>query len=120
MLTLQRTDDDIIRLTASGKLTKADYDRFVPEFERMTATGGPVRLLIELENFAGWELPAIWEDLKFDVRHQDDLGRVAIVGDKAWQAWGTRLSKPFFKADMRYFERDHEAKAKTWLLQEES
>jgi len=45
------------------------------------------------------------------------MDRVAIVGDRAWQEWGTRLSKPFFKAEMRYFERDKAADARAWLTE---
>lgn len=98
-----------------GRLARVDYDRFVPEFERIARAQGPLRLLIELDDFRGWDLPALWEELKFDTTHQNDMGRVAIIGDRAWQEWGTGLSKPFFKAEMRYFERDKAADARAWL-----
>jgi len=115
MLTMETDDSGIVLIRASGRLSKADYDRFVPEFERIARARGPVRMLIELDDFHGWDLPALWEDLKFDTTHQNDMGRVAIVGDKAWQEWGTRLSKPFFKAEMRYFDHGKAADARAWL-----
>ncbi len=117
MLTIERSDSDIFVIRASGKLSKSDYETFVPAFERVTAEHGPIRILIELEDFEGWELPALWEDLKFDMSHQDDIGRLALVGDRTWQEWGTRLSKPFFRAEMRFFRPEQRAEARSWLAQ---
>lgn len=115
MLTMETADSGIVLIKASGRLSKADYDRFVPEFERIARARGPVRMLIDLHDFHGWDLPGLWEDLKFDTTHQNDMGRVAIVGDRAWQEWGTRLSKPFFKAEMRYFDQNEARNAQAWL-----
>lgn len=115
MLEIETEDAGIVVVKVSGRLSKVDYDRFVPEFERIAGARGPLRLLIELDEFRGWDIAALWEELKFDTRHQDDLGRVAIVGDKTWQEWGTLLSKPFFKAQMRYFDRDEAVDPRSWL-----
>lgn len=115
MLTMETDDSGVVLIKASGRLSKADYERFVPEFERTVRARGPVRMLIELDDFHGWNLPGLWQELKFDTTHQNDMGRVAIVGDRGWQEWGTRLSKPFFKAEIRYFNRDQAAAARAWL-----
>jgi hypothetical protein len=116
MLTMETDDSGMVLIKASGRLSKADYDRFVPDFERIAGVRRPVRILIELDDFHGWDLPGLWQELKFDTTHQSDMGRVAIVGDRAWQEWGTRLSKPFFKAELRYFDRD-QADARAWLTE---
>ena len=112
---METDDSGIVLIKASGRLSKADYDRFVPEFERIARARGPVCMLIELDDFHGWDLPGPWEDLKFETTHQNDMGRVAIVGDRGWQEWGTRLSKPFFRAETRYFNREQAAAARAWL-----
>lgn len=106
---------DRVTIDVRGKLTKEDYDRFVPKFERLADNSGPLRLLIVLEDFQGWEPAALWEDVKFDVSHQDSFLKIAIVGKKDWEKWGTKLSKPFFDAPMRFFEQEDIAKAKEWL-----
>lgn len=116
MLTIETKDPGLVVVKVSGTLHKEDYDRFVPAFDRLRRERGPVRLLIELDDFRGWDLPGLWEDLRFDTTHQDDMGRVAVVGENVWQEWGTRLSTPFFKAEMRYFDHDRSAEARAWLL----
>ena len=106
--------DGLVRIVAGGTLVASDYDSFEPFFERVaTRQAGPVPMLIELApDFSGWDLGGMWCDLKFDVGHKDRFGRIAIVGDKKWEEWGTKLSAPFFPStEMRFFtlERRHEA-----------
>ncbi|MEJ2501780.1 MAG: STAS/SEC14 domain-containing protein [Gemmatimonadota bacterium] len=113
-----RTKPDLIEILVRGTLEAADYDRLVPELERLAAERGALRVYIELSDFGGWEPEGLWRELKFDATHQDDLDRVAIVGEKAWEEWGTKLSKPFFKAETRYFTRGQEDRARAWLRSE--
>lgn len=115
MLTIERGDQDIIYVRASGKLTKPDYDRFREEFEKLARIEGPMRVLIDLKDFERWEIGGLWEDMKFDIAHHDDPGCVAVVGEREWEDWATRLAKPFFKAEMRYFERARAGEAREWL-----
>lgn len=114
MLDLQATPD-LVEIDASGKLSGADYDRLVPELERLASERGQLRLYIVLRDFRGWDLEGAWRDLKFDIEHQDEMDRIAIVGEKTWEKWGTKLSEPFFKADVRFFTPDHAAEARAWL-----
>lgn len=116
MMTIEHHPDDYLVLRASGKLTKADYDAGVPELENaMRLREGPVRLLILLEDFRGWDIGALWADLRFDAQHHADFERIAIVGDKRWQEWGTAFSKPFFGPKMRYFGQEQRPEAEAWL-----
>jgi hypothetical protein len=104
-----------VLIRASGRLTAADYAGFVPAFERLARSQGPLRVLLDLRDFRGWEAPALWDELKFDATHQDAFRRIAVLGDRRWQEWGTRLSRPFFRAEMRYFDRAEAGEAWSWL-----
>ena len=73
-------------------------------------------MVIELApDFAGWDLPGLWRDLKFDAHHQDSFGRIAIVGDAKWEEWGTKLSDPLIRAEMKFFESSQHQVAKSWV-----
>ena len=87
------------------------YEHFVPEFERLVRQHGKLRLLFDMAGFHGWEGGALWQDIKFDMKHFGDIERLAMVGETKWQlAW--RLCKPF-TADPDF---DHaEAGARKWL-----
>lgn len=116
MITIEHDTEDYLICRASGILSKADYDAAVPELENALAMRErPLRLLILLEDFRGWEVGAFWEDLKFDVKHGDDFGRIAVVGESKLEEWGTRLSKPFVGSEMRYFDQEDVSDALAWL-----
>src|ERR1035438_8356402 len=99
----------------SGKLAKADYEHFVPEFERLVRQHGKMRVLFDMAGFHGWEAGAMWEDIKFDMKHFADIERLAMVGEKKWQHGMATFCKPFTKATIRYFDHVDSAEARNWL-----
>ena len=99
----------------SGKLTHKDYRRFVPEFERLARQHGKIRVLFEMEDFHGWKAAALWEDIKFDLKHFADIERLAMVGDRRWQKWMSEFCRPFTTAEIRYFSRSAAVGARAWL-----
>lgn len=50
-----KAQPDLVEIDPSGKLTRADYGRLVPELERLAAERGALRLYIELRDFRGWD-----------------------------------------------------------------
>ena len=99
----------------SGKLVKADYGNFVLEFERLLKQHGKLRVLFDISGLRGWDGGALWEDIKFDVKHFADIERLAMVGEKKWQHAMAMFGKPFTTATIRYFQRSDAAEARKWL-----
>ena len=99
----------------SGKLAKADYEQFVPEFDRLVRQHGKLRVLFEMTGFHGWEAGALWEDTRFGIHHYADIEKIAMIGEKSWQQGMATFCKPFTKAKVRYFEHADIAAARTWL-----
>jgi hypothetical protein len=119
MIVIEHDREDFLVCRVSGTLTKADYDAAVPELENeLQLHGRPLRLMIVLEDFRGWEIEALWAELRFDIAHGDDFGRIAVVGESGLEEWGTRLSKPFFGSEVRYFDRSDRAAAAAWLSEQ--
>jgi hypothetical protein len=105
----------MLTVYVSGKLVKADYETFVPEFERLLRAHGRLRLLFDMAEFHGWEAAALWEDVKFDVKHFADIERIAMIGQNEWQKGMALFCKPFTTAKIRYFDRADADVARTWL-----
>jgi hypothetical protein len=105
----------VLSVHVSGKLAKADYEHFVPEFERLVQQHGKLRVLFDMTDFHGWEAGALWEDTKFAIHHFDDIARIAMVGEKKWQHGMASFCKPFTKATVRYFDHAGAAEARKWL-----
>ena len=107
----------VLAVHVSGKLTKEDYEHFVPEFERLVQQHGKLHLLFDMAGFHGWEAAALWEDTKFAVKHFSDIERLAMVGEKKWQHGMATFCKPFTKATIRYFDHANAAEARKWLAE---
>jgi hypothetical protein len=99
----------------SGKLAAADYEHFVPEFERLVGLHGKLDVLFDMIGFHGWTAGALWEDTKFAMHHFSDIDRLAVVGEKKWQKGMATFCKPFTKAKVKYFDHTDATKAREWL-----
>ena len=99
----------------SGKVGKADYKPFVPEFERLLQKHGKLRVMFDMTDFHGWDAGALWEDIKFDIKHFADIERLAMIGDKTWHQGMATFCKPFTKATIRYFDHADAVEARKWL-----
>lgn len=100
----------------SGELEAADYHPFVEEAEGLISEWGKLRILIELHEIFAFSLGALWEDLKFDLKHFHELERMAVVGESHWHIWMTELAKVFVAGEVRFFSSSHMAEARKWLL----
>lgn len=129
-------DGKVLVIQVSGKLVKADYEHFVPEFERRIERHGAVRLLFDMTEFHGREASARWEDAKPGIRPSTDIERMAMVGETRWQHGMTIFCKPFIRAAVncfdhvdlvsacadaraavRYFDHADLAQAHAWLVE---
>ena len=113
---INETDEGrTIEVRVSGKLVHEDYRHFVPEFERLAKQHGKLRVLFEMADFHGWDTAALWDDVKFDVKHFSDIERLAMVGDKRWEKAMAAFCRPFTTAKIRYFDRTALHEARSWL-----
>jgi hypothetical protein len=106
---------NVAEILVSGKLLPADYQSFTPEFERLVQKHGKLRVLFEMADFHGWGDGALWKEIKFDWKHLSDMERIAVAGDRKWEQMITALSRPFLKAETRYFDLHEISAAKIWL-----
>jgi len=109
------SSSNVLRVSVSGKLTTEDYALFVPEIEQQIAGNGKVRILFEMHDFHGWTAGALWEDVKFDLKHFRDIERIAMIGDKAWEHGMATFCRPFTTAKIRYFDREQADEAQKWI-----
>lgn len=111
----EKKDGKIIEVVITGKLQVSDYEYFVPQIEQAIKRHGKICILLQMVDFHGWSASALWEDLKFDVKHFRDVDRIAMVGDKSWEKGMAIFCKPFTTANIRYFDTSDLGKAQTWI-----
>lgn len=107
----------MLEVHVSGKLDKEAYELFVPSAERQIKENGKIRILFAMHDFHGWDAGAMWEDIKFDIKHFNDIERLAIVGESKWEKGMALFCKPFTMAKVRYFDHSEIDKAREWLTE---
>jgi hypothetical protein len=101
----------------SGKLHDEDYKQFVPLVDAEIAKEGKVNVLAQFQDFHGWDLHALWDDIKFSTTHCTKIDRIALVGDRKWEEWMAKVCKPFTRAKIRYFDAGDIEAARAWLAE---
>lgn len=110
--------DKVLEVEVTGKLNKEFYKQFAPAVDRQIEEFGKVRILFVMHDFHGWTVGAMWEDMKFDLKHWKDIERLAIVGESKWQQGMATFCKPFTKANIKYFEHDELDAAREWVAED--
>jgi len=105
----------VLEVQVSGKLSHEDYQQFVPEFERLIKEHGKISVLFEMSDFHGWAAKALWDDIKFDMKHFSHIERIAMVGDTKWEKGMSVFCRPFTTAKVRYFETTALEEARGWV-----
>ena len=105
----------LLTIHASGKLAKEDYEEFTPRVERLIKEHSKIRVLFDMEDFHGWTCGALWEDIKFDLKHFRHIERLAMVGDKKWEKWMANFCRPFTMAEIQYYDRGQADEARAWI-----
>ncbi|EAQ81730.1 SpoIIAA family protein [Blastopirellula marina] len=105
----------LLHVKVTGKLTKESYAIFTPKVDQLVQEHGKLRILFEMHDFHGWTAGALWDDIKFDMKHWRDIERLAIVGESKWEQGMATFCKPFTMAKIQYFDHTELDKAKSWV-----
>ncbi len=105
----------VATIRVSGKLTAEDYEQAMPELEQaISAANGALNAVIVLDDLRGWDLQALWKDLRFDIRHHDDFRRIAVVGQTDAERIGAKASGLLTGAKVEFFLLDEIDEAHAW------
>ena len=109
------TNSNILAIKASGKLSKEDFKDLEPTLKEFTTVSKDPHLIIILEYFKGWQdTAAFWKDLQLDIEYIKYFDRIAVIGDRKWQEWGTKLIDLITKVKMQFFSIDQAENAWKW------
>ncbi len=111
----EHAEGKIIEIQVSGRLTNEAYEAFLPDTEAKIKEFGKIRMLVILKDFHGWDAGALWEDVKFDLKHHGHFERLAIVGESKWEKGMATFCKPFTSATIQYFAIADVEKAREWI-----
>ena len=113
---IENVEAKLLEVRASGKLSADDYEKLEPGVDNLIENSGKIKILFIMRDFHGWEIGAVWEDIKFATKHCRDIERVAMVGEKTWEKWMATICKPFTMSSIKYFDAGEDEAAREWLV----
>jgi hypothetical protein len=106
----------IIRIGISGELDKSEVSQIQSAALQAIRRCGKISALFVLENFRGWKRGEAWGDVTFMAEHDEDIVKIAVVGEEQWRDLVYAfLAKGFRSAEIEYFLPGDLAKAQSWL-----
>ena len=110
--------ENLIVLRSSGLLMRQEVDSIKRQVcSRMRSHGKQFVMIFIDSSFADLEAFATWEDIEEDAFIQQNIVRLAVIGDLRWR---DRALLFFINAigcfQVDYFKTEHEPLARAWLL----
>ena len=112
---VENAEAKTLEVSVSGKLSADDYETLEPGVDKLIESSGKIKILFIMHDFHGWDLGAVWEDIKFATKHCRDIEKVAMVGEKTWEKWMATICKPFTMSKIKYFDAGEDDAARQWL-----
>lgn len=113
---IQESSGSLVSVKIKGILKKSELDQMQKVAEKAIEREGKVRILVTLDNFLGWERGDDWGDISFDIKHDKDIEKIAIVGDEKWRDLALAfLAKPFRPMEIEYFDSPQLDMARSWI-----
>lgn len=113
---ISSVDGRVVTLRVRGRLTQRELAAIQAETAGIIGTAGKIRILVLAQDFTGWEKGGTWSDFSFQMNHDDDIERMAIVGDEQWRdltlLFTSQGMRPF---PIEYFPPARLAEARAWL-----
>lgn len=119
MLTELSDADDIIAVSVSGRLEKADLEQVMQRLDAAFAHHEKVHIYAEVRAFEGMSLEAWLSDIRHGLgylRHLGQFGRIAIVSDQSWIRTASRIESallPFVSYEV--FTPENRDRALAWV-----
>jgi hypothetical protein len=119
--TILDSTDPIVSMKISGELSRAEVGQIQAAALGAIQRCGRIKALFFLENFLGWKREGNWGDISFMTQHDQDISKIAIVGEEQWRDLVCAfLAKGFRTAAVEYFVPTDLAKARAWLEAEKA
>jgi hypothetical protein len=116
---MQETEDKTLVVQATESLTSQDYEKiFIPCLNQLIEKFEKIRLVFYFaENFTGIEPGAVWDDAVFGIQHRHNFEKIAVVSDKKWVEWATKIGSHFVDGQVAIYTPAEFKDAVAWVKQ---
>jgi hypothetical protein len=109
-------EEGLITIKISGVLKRAELAQMEKVAIEAMGPARKIKFLILTESFQGWDNKSNWEDVSFQSEYDEQIEKIAIVGEKRWQDLTEAfVGKGLRPMEIRYFTPSETAMARIWI-----
>lgn len=106
----------VLKFTIYSEITKSDFSSIKERIEKYLDIHKKVNVLLELVDFKGWEKSVDWSENAFVFGHENEIDKVAIIGEPGWKEMVmVFIGEPFVETEIRYFSIEELKEANKWI-----
>lgn len=111
-----KSHSNILMTKVHGVFTQQDFEEaFIPRLQEILAEFPTVSIVAEFENdFMGWELAALWREIKFSFEYLNVINKIAIIGNSNLLKWSFSVLHPLSHISIERFAHGEIEKAQAW------
>ena len=108
-------DERVFGYRVDGEVTVDDLKPLMDQLEDKTRKHAKMRVYVEYIQIDAISLRAVWEDLKFDIKHLTDFEKAAVVTDKNWVGVSAITANLIPGLEVKFFKFAEEQQARAWV-----
>ncbi|TKB46355.1 STAS/SEC14 domain-containing protein [Thalassotalea mangrovi] len=115
---LAQSEGKYIGFKLSGKIDSNTEQQWLGKLDRLIAEHNKIRILLLLDDDAGWGVEAGWQDIKWVFHNIRHIEKVAVVSDSRVWEWLIKVDAVLAKLvniDESHFHHDQLYQAWQWL-----
>src|SRR5690606_25049411 len=104
-----------VAVVIKDSIRQEDFSCLIPEMKKKIEQSGRINFYLEMGNEVKWEAESFWSDINFNLRHAQDIKKVAFVGDEQLEEKIIDLLKPLANAEIRWYTKAERKEALDWV-----
>ncbi|MDJ0555261.1 MAG: STAS/SEC14 domain-containing protein [Microcoleaceae cyanobacterium MO_207.B10] len=109
-------NQNIVGFNIDGKIESSDIEKVTNLVEERLKSETKLRIYVEVKNIQGISLEALWQDLKFGLRHLKDFQKKAVVCEESWMTkLAAASNKIFTNIEVKCFSFSEKDEALEWV-----
>lgn len=113
---LSQLTDRVPGFRIGGEVTREEYAQITRQIEgALESFGTPICLLIEVRDLEGIDAGALWDDIRFSVKHWHDIAALALVGETEKLGRLAKIGGAVSPTEVRQFEPEAIHNAWEWI-----
>lgn len=107
---------NVVGLHIDGKITEEEFEKIASFCEDKLKEFKNIRLYAELESYGGMAPSAVLKDVKFGIKHWNQIEKEALVTDQKWMQKITEAADTLFpNIEVKAFPVEEKKWAKKWI-----